>query len=219
MASPGRKRDRGICRGCGSRQRHRHLWLYLTRETDLLSSRQSLLHFAPEPGIAARLRRALEHYTTADLVPGAADVTLDITRIDLPTASFDVVLCLHVLEHVEDDAAAMRELHRVMRPGGWGILQVPMWGGATIEDPSKTSPEERLKTFGQGDHVRLYGRDYLQRLEAAGFEVEVVVYKDQIPERERRRFGLYYDVEAELGIDLNATREPWEIWRASRPPI
>jgi SAM-dependent methyltransferase len=211
-------RDRGICPRCGSRQRHRHLWLYLERRTDLLRRPQRLLHFAPEPGLRARLRAhpGLD-YVSADLEPGAADRVLDITAIDLPDASVDAILCVHVLEHVGDDRAAMAEMLRVLRPGGWAIAQVPLWGQHTDEDPSVTDPAERHRRFGQPDHVRRYGRDFPHRLRAAGFDVDVELFRDEIPAAQRRRFGLTYDLFDLYGVDLDAAPEPWEVHRATRP--
>ncbi len=213
-------RDRGVCPHCGSRQRHRHLWLWLERHTALLdpTGTERLLHFAPEAGLERRLRAALGlRYVTADLEPGRADLVLDLTALDLPDASFDVVLCVHVLEHVPDDAAALRELRRVLRPGGWGVVQVPILRDETDEDPGVTDPEERLRRFGQADHVRMYGRDFADRLRAAGFELDVVRFRDELAPRERRRYGLAYDLRRELG-DAGRDRPAfWDVWRVRRP--
>jgi SAM-dependent methyltransferase len=103
----------------------------------------------------------------------AAMVRLDITEIDFPDESFDVVYCSHVLEHVPDDRKALAEIRRVLKPDGWAILLVPIDAAETIEDPSITDPGERLRLFGQGDHVRRYGPDYVERLHQAGFDVAV----------------------------------------------
>jgi SAM-dependent methyltransferase len=169
-----------------------------------------VIHFAPEAPIERRLRAELDDYVTADLEPGA-DLQLDLQALDLPGASFDVVLCVHVLEHVPDDAAALRELHRILKPGGWGVIQVPILRETTDEDPSLTDPAERLRRFGQEDHVRIYGRDFAGRLEAAGFELDVQHFRP--PPREVARYGLGYDLRRELGYDLDARAEPWEVWR------
>jgi len=104
-------------------------------------------------------------------------VKMDITDIQYPDASFDAIICNHVLEHVPDDRRAMRELYRVLKPGGWAILQVPYSEQITqsIEDPSITTPEARARVFGQEDHVRIYAKeDYLTRLEEAGFRMELL---------------------------------------------
>lgn len=215
--SPGTARDRGGCPRCGSQQRHRHLWLWLERESGLLGGATlDVLHVAPEPGIEARLRAQAPplRYRTAEYGAGhGTDLDLDLQAIDLPDASLDVVLCNHVLEHVPDDGAALRELRRVLRPGGWALLQVPVNGPVTLEEQKGDDPALRLARYGQADHVRTYGRDYLERLRTAGFCAETRVYRDELTAREQARFGLRYDVEAEFGIDLNALDEPWEIWR------
>ncbi|MEO6629097.1 MAG: class I SAM-dependent methyltransferase [Aquihabitans sp.] len=165
------------CPGCGSLERHRLVWLYFALRTDLFTAPARLLHIAPEPTISAHLQM-IDHldYLSADLDVSSAMVEMDITDIDRPDASFDVIYASHVLEHVPDDLQAMRELRRVLRPDGWAVLQVPVFGATTIEDPTITDPVERNRLFGQHDHVRMYGNDgeYQRRLTAAGFDVTVV---------------------------------------------
>lgn len=167
-------RPNAACPRCGAYERHRALWLWLRDFTDFFAAPLDVLHWAPEPGFEARLR-ALPNlrYESADLEPGVGMATLDITAIDRPDASYDRVLCLHVLEHVGAERAALRELARVLRPGGWAVLQVPITrAGETIEDPDEADPAERLRRFGQADHVRAYGPDVAQRIEAAGLTVQ-----------------------------------------------
>ncbi len=180
------------CPTCGSLERHRLIWLYLVNETDLFSSRpKRMLHFAPEPALRGKFADHLSiDYVTADLAPGNAMLEMDIADIQLPDESFDVVYCSHVLEHVPDDRKAMRELLRVLRPGGWAILQVPMFGEETDEDPAVTDPAERLARFGQQDHLRAYGRDYPQRLSDAGFVVTVDRYPARLGQDLIARFRL-----------------------------
>jgi SAM-dependent methyltransferase len=178
---------------CGSLERHRFAWLFLRDRTDLLDGRpKRVLHVAPEPCLAESLAPSLgPGYLTADLEDPRAMVRVDITAIDLEDASVDVVCCSHVLEHVVDDRRAMRELRRVLRPDGWALFSVPITASRTIEDPTVEDPEERLRLFGQGDHVRRYGPDVEERLREAGFDVTVVSPVDVVEsEDERRVLGL-----------------------------
>ncbi|MBK7751686.1 MAG: methyltransferase domain-containing protein [Flavobacteriales bacterium] len=118
-------------------------------------------------------------------------IDLDITALDFPDDHFDLIICSHVLEHVPEDRTAMRELCRVLRPGGTAILLVPMSDRPTTdEDPSVTDPQERFRRFGQTDHVRLYGRDYMDRLREAGFIVTVDDMAAQLPPADVFRYGL-----------------------------
>ena len=168
-------RPAAVCWRCGSEERHRAQWLVLTGPRNLLSGASSLLHFAPEWALRHRLEQVHGlRYVTADLFQDDVDLRLDIAALDLPDASFDAVLCSHVLEHVEDDMAAMRELARVTAPGGWCLVMVPLdlSRAATYEDPAITDPEDRLRAFWQHDHVRLYAADIGDRLSEAGFDVE-----------------------------------------------
>jgi SAM-dependent methyltransferase len=171
-----------LCWRCGSHERHRAQWLVLTGARNLLRDARSLLHFAPEWALRHHLQ-ALPgvRYVTADLQMDDVDLRLDITTLDLPDASFEAVICSHVLEHVDDDAAAMRELARIIAPGGWCLVMVPLdlERETTYEDPTITTPEERRRAFWQPDHVRLYSADIGDRLEAANFDVERIQ-----PERE-----------------------------------
>jgi SAM-dependent methyltransferase len=165
------------CPVCMAMRRHRMLWLFLRERTDLFDGRpKRMLHIAPESALAVRLRQVPGlDYITADL--SAPDVMYheDITRMTFADDSFDVVACSHVLEHVPDDSAAMREFRRVLRPGGRAVIMVPYVADVpTDEDVSITDPAERERRFGQFDHVRYYGRDIVDRLEQSGFAVEVV---------------------------------------------
>lgn len=198
------------CPGCGSRERHRVMWLFLARETDILSGRCRVLHFAPERSIRVRLG-ALENvdYVTGDLAPGAADEQIDITAIAKPDESFDIVLVSHVLEHVADDGQAMSEMFRVLRPGGCAILQHPVdYSRDTYEDWSITTPEGRLRAFVQEDHVRIYGRDLIDRLRTAGFEVEIRRYREELEPRQRDRLRLDEGSEEDRSDDIYLCRRP-----------
>ena len=163
------------CPVCGSLGRHRFLWLMLERYGLVPSAGQRLLHFAPEWALERRLVRELgRDYLSADLARGRAMRVLDLTSLELPDGQFDWVLCSHVLEHVPDDRQALREIARVLRPGGRLILQVPVRDGRpTIEAPAGSTPAYRKTHFGLGDHLRLYGDDLADRVAAAGFRIQV----------------------------------------------
>ncbi|PIE86249.1 MAG: SAM-dependent methyltransferase [Bacteroidia bacterium] len=166
--------DNRLCPRCLSLERHRLLWLFFERETRLFTDKLKLLHIAPEQSFMRKFKKQKNlDYTTADLESPLADIKLDVTQMPLENDSYDVVICNHVMEHIDDEQKAMKEIFRVLKPEGWAILQVPLDYNreCTYEDPSVTRPEEREAKFGQYDHVRLYGRDYKQRLEKAGFVV------------------------------------------------
>ena len=157
------------------------------------ASARSLLHFAPEWCLEHRLRRRRGlRYVTADLEPGLGELRLDVTRIALPDGAFDAILCSHVLEHVPDDRAAMRELRRVLAPGGRLVVMVPLdhTRAETYEDPAITSPAERERAFLQHDHVRLYAPDIADRLREAGLEVARHRPRDAFGPEALARFGL-----------------------------
>ncbi|HEY6518244.1 MAG TPA: methyltransferase domain-containing protein [Roseiarcus sp.] len=142
---------------------------------------KDLLHFAPEPSLTPFIRsKGVKSYKTCDLFKTDVDLRIDICDIALPDQSFDLVLCLHVLEHVPDDRKAMSELHRILRPGGMAIIMVPLEEGLdeTYENPSITSAADRLIHFGQEDHARYYGRDLRDRLRGAGFSLREWVSKE-----------------------------------------
>lgn len=163
--------------GTLSLERHRLMWLYLKEHTDFFTSPAKVLHMAPEQCFLERFKKLNNlDYTTADLYSPIVDIKADILDLPFEDNTFDIVFCNHVLEHIEDDSKAMKELYRVMKSGGMGIFQVPqdLSLETTYEDASINSPEARKQHFGQYDHVRVYGQDYFDRLEAAGFKVEKV---------------------------------------------
>jgi len=172
-------RPNALCWRCGSHERHRAQWLLLDRlRPQLLAEARSLLHFSPEWCLRRQVEaRSHLRYVTTDLDPAQdVDLRLDVTALDLPDGAFDAVICSHVLEHVSDDGAAMRELRRVTAPGGWCLVMVPLdlAREMTYEDEAITAPGDRRREFLQADHVRLYAPDIADRLRAAGFGVEVV---------------------------------------------
>ncbi|MBL4746832.1 MAG: class I SAM-dependent methyltransferase [Flavobacteriaceae bacterium] len=180
----GEQRPNALAPGSLSLERHRLIWLYLKNETDFFTAPKKMLHIAPEQCFLERFKK-MKHieYTTADLMSPLADVKADVCNLPFQDNAFDVVFCNHVLEHVTDDAKAMSELYRVLKPGGLGIFQIPqeIERTTTYEDFSITSPEERSKHFGQYDHVRVYGMDYFDKLRAVGFKVDAVKYAQTIP--------------------------------------
>lgn len=177
---------------CNALERHRFLWLFLERRPELLrDGTLRLLHIAPEPCLIAGLRsRVGAGYLSADLLDPAAMERIDICNIQYSNGSFDAVYCSHVLEHVPDDRKAMHELRRILRSDGWAILLVPITADHTFEDPAITDPKERLRLFGQDDHVRRYGPDYVDRLRDAGFDVQIFLPSDLFSPEEIFRYGL-----------------------------
>ncbi|MDX5325489.1 MAG: class I SAM-dependent methyltransferase [Bacteroidota bacterium] len=187
------QRPNALSPGTNSLERHRLLWLFLKEDTDFFSAPKKMLHVAPEQCFYGRFRKMKNlDYTTADLNSPIADVKMDIHDIPMEDDTFDVVFCNHVLEHVNDDAQCMRELRRVLKPGGLAILQVPLYRDLekTIEDPSITDPKERHRLFGQYDHVRKYGLDYQERLENAGFKVTPVDFQKRLSKEEFEKYAL-----------------------------
>ncbi|CAN5186631.1 class I SAM-dependent methyltransferase [soil metagenome] len=187
-------RPGALCWRCGSHERHRSQWLLFERRPQLLGDAASLLHFSPEWCLRERLAQQPGlRYVTTDLDPSQrVDLRLDVTALHLPDGAFDAVICSHVLEHVPDDAAAMRELRRVTAPGGWCLVMVPLAldRTGTYEDASITSPEERRREFLQHDHVRLYAPDIAERLRAAGFGVEIIDLRADLGPQAAARHGL-----------------------------
>ncbi|MDB2624967.1 methyltransferase domain-containing protein [Flavobacteriaceae bacterium] len=175
-----------------SLERHRLLWLYLTNETNFFTSKKKVLHMAPEQCFLSRFKKLNHEYITADLDSPIADVKADIVNLPFNDNSFDVIFCNHVLEHIQDDTKAMKELFRVMKKGGMGVFQVPqnLNRDVTFEDNSITDPKERAKIFGQYDHVRVYGRDYFDKLRSVGFKVEEVNYSQKISSELSSRYRL-----------------------------
>ena len=185
-------REDAMCPRCGGLERHRLVWLYFARRTDLFDGRSKrVLHIAPEQCFEDRFRQRFgAGYLTADLLDPHVMERMDVTDIHHPDESFDVIYCSHVLEHVPDDRLAMSELRRVLKRAGWAVLLVPITVEQTIEDPTVTDPAERERLFGQHDHVRRYGPDYVDRLHEAGFDVVVTGVSDLLRGEDLSRMGL-----------------------------
>jgi hypothetical protein len=179
------------CPRCWSVSRNRFLYLYL-REEGLIDPALHVLHIAPEEGIH-RHYKGSTGYVAGDLIPSVrVRQTMTVEALPFADDCFDLVLCSHVLEHVTDDRLALREFHRVLRPGGRALLQHPilLTRATTDDDPSVTDPAERLRRFGQEDHVRLYGRDFDDRVREAGFDVDVVRLEERLTPETREAYAI-----------------------------
>jgi SAM-dependent methyltransferase len=191
-----RLRPNAECPICGSLERHRLLFLYLENRTSFFSENINVLHFAPENCLGDILAHAPNlHYVSADLELPSVMVKTDITELSFPNSCFDVLLCVHVLEHIPNDIEAIKELFRVLKPGGWAIVHVPIdkKRKTTFEDSQIVSSAQREIAFGQHDHVRLYGLDYKDRLEKVGFLVKIDQYVKDLPVETVERCGLDYE--------------------------
>jgi SAM-dependent methyltransferase len=187
-------RENALCPNCLSLERHRLLWLYLKEQTEFFRKPLAVLHIAPEACFIERFEK-LHHggYVTADIESPLAKVKLNIEAMPFGENSFDVVLCNHVLEHVNDDVAAMNEIKRVLKPGGFAILQVPFFNPVpdnTFEDKTVTLARERERLFGQADHVRRYGKDYADRIRKTGMKVIEDPFAAQLPDEVAKRHGI-----------------------------
>ena len=189
--------DRVQCPQCGSGVRHRLLVAALTHLAAVSQERlvrgKDVLHFAPERFLQSRIERLAGKYVTADYFNQRRDLQLDISDMHpIADGEFDLLIACDVLEHVQDDRRAMREIFRVLRPGGFAILTVPQQDhlAVTFEDPSVTNPRDRERLFGQSDHLRIYGDDFPQMLAAAGLEVTAIA-AESFPEAARQRHVLF----------------------------
>jgi len=188
-----KQRDNVLSPSTLSLERHRLLWLYLQKETDFFSAPHKVLHFAPEQAFYKRFRKMKNlDYTTTDLESPLADVKADICNLPFEDNTYDIIFCNHVLEHIPDDTKAMQELYRVLKPGGWGIFQIPqdLKRKTTFEDNTITDRKERARIFGQYDHVRIYGQDYFNKLRTIGFRVEEVDYTNSLSKEDVTRYCL-----------------------------
>ena len=197
------QRENALCPNCLALERHRTLWLWLLRESDIGRGAMALprlLHVAPEVALMRKFHKIYAaqpaDYVTADLESPLADMHFDIQHIPIGDGEFDVVICNHILEHVEDDRLALREIYRVMRKGGWGVILSPIdtEREETFEDDTITDEAERTRIFGQYDHRRIYGRDYADRLREAGFEVYEYDYANTLPPQQKELYALTDEV-------------------------
>ena len=186
-------RENALCPKCLSLERHRLLWLFLQNKTGFFRDNLKVLHIAPEQSFLKRFKSLanLEYYT-ADIESPIVDYKCDIQNLPFEDEMFDVIICNHVLEHVNDDKKALSEIFRVLRKNGFAILLVPVdfKRADTFEDSSITDPKERTEIFGQYDHVRVYGNDYPDRVQDAGFKIQDENYIDSLSEKIKKRFKL-----------------------------
>lgn len=187
-------RENALCPSCLSLERHRLMALYMKRKTNFYTANLKVLHVAPEYCFIDRFEQMKNlDYITADIESPLAKVKMNIHQIPFPENTFDVAICNHVMEHVDDYILAMSELHRVLKPGGWALIQSPqdMKYEVTYEDPTITDPKEREIHFLQNDHLRLFGRNYGRELEKGGFKVtEDRFVMDELTRAEVQRYSL-----------------------------
>jgi len=186
-------RPNALCPDSLSLERHRLMWLYLKEKTNFFTDDLKLLHIAPEICFIDRFKKMPNiDSTTADLESPLADVKMDVHDIPFEENTFDVVFCNHVMEHVEDDIKAMSEIYRVLKSGGWAIIQSPQDYNReeTLEDPNITDPKERERVYWQDDHVRLFGMDYGKRLAKAGFTVTEDRFVMEMDPKKVKRYAL-----------------------------
>ncbi|MFL5786920.1 MAG: class I SAM-dependent methyltransferase [Flavisolibacter sp.] len=191
------RRPNAWCPKCESLERHRLLWKFLEEKTNFYTSKLKILHVAPETVFFKFIKKMKNiDYYPADKFPAVypnGTHYIDLLEIDFPENSFDAIICNHVFQYIENDRKAISEIYRVLKPGGWAILQVPINKKlkVTYEDPTITDPIEREKAFGLKEHVRFYGLDYADRLREAGFNVSVIDYCEEFTEEEVKRFGFW----------------------------
>ena len=187
-------RPNALCPGSMSLERHRLIWLYLKEKTNFFTDNIHFLHIAPEQCFIEKFENTHgDGYITGDIESPLAKVKLDVHHLPFEDNTFDALMCNHVLEHVENDLKALSEFYRVLKPGGWAILQVPFFHPLpekTFEDASITDPLEREKVFGQDDHVSKYGKDYPDRIRSVGFQVKEEEFVKTLSEEDVRKYAL-----------------------------
>jgi predicted SAM-dependent methyltransferase len=176
-----KRRHLGYCPRCHAKARHRRIWLFLKQKTILFTDNLRLLHVSPHYSLSRKLTTLKNiDYIGVDIAHRQnISAKMDITDMPIHTDSFDAIICVHVLEEIIEDRKALREFFRILKPGGWAMISVPTsLDQKTYEDPAITKPEEREKAFGEVDHVRIYGYDFIDRIKECGFQVHIDLNKD-----------------------------------------
>lgn len=186
-------RKNAYCPRCGSLERHRLLFLYLKRRRDFFIKNLRVLHVAPQKMLQKKFSklRNLE-YISINIIPGKAMFKMDLTNLTFENNYFDIIICSHVLEHIIDDKLAMQELFRVLKKNGWGLILVPINSSVkdTLENSTISDPRTRKELYGQEDHVRRYGLDFIDRLKNVGFKVEIDDFAEELDDSTINRYGL-----------------------------
>lgn len=187
----GASRRRGGCPICGSSDRERYVYAILKKHTNFFNGlKYSVLHFAPEVMLSQKIHLKGGEYISADIMPGRADIVVDITKIQFSDRKFDYIICNHVMEHISMEEKAFSEMKRCLKCGGILVLTVPIcWEQDTFEDDNINTENDRIKYYGQKDHVRLYGRDIVKRIENFGFKVDLYRSDEVIRECDRKKLG------------------------------
>ena len=186
-------RKNALCPGTLSLERHRLLWLFLERNTTFFNDKLKVLHFAPEQAFYKKFKSIKNwNYITCDLNSPLADIKADICKLPFKKFEFDLIICNHVLEHIDNDFKAMEEIYRVLKKNGIGILQVPIDESLSItfEDKTIIDPKIKSELFGQYDHVRKYGKDFYDRLKSVGFKVKKIDVQKNLSEKEIKEYSL-----------------------------
>lgn len=188
-------RESCTCPYCGAGDRQRWLYYVLQKKIDLFNASGKILHLAPEKSIQKYIRQNKQiDYYTGDIRPGRAMYVIDITDIQYKDNTFDYAISNHIMEHISDEEKAVSEIKRVLKPSGKWIFSFPVCTDMkTYEDKTITSPEQRLKAYGQKDHVRLYGYDFAERYERYGLKLQIYSPKNELDDDEINKFGFIKD--------------------------
>lgn len=184
-------RQQALCPVCRSKEAHRLAWLYLSERTDILHTHRIVLHIAPEPDLSLWLRQQPTiTYLCGDLCFGVGDLCLNLCQLPIRDNSLDLIYCAHVLNAIPDDAQAMREVYRVLKPGGVAIMNVPLQPDAVTQEPEEDTAAARIRLCHDADIYRIYGADLPQRFATIGLQIELEDFYGSLPLDTCRRFGL-----------------------------